>query len=282
MGLVFPNPIGIAAGFDKDARVPDAVLGLGCGFAEIGTVTPLPQAGNPRPRVFRLLRGPRADQSPRLQQWRARRRAAAPAATRRRSRHPGHRRRQHRRQQGRGRPHRRLRQRSRDLQRRRELLHRQHLLAEHAGPARPAGAGRPRRVARATDGGARNDSSRPAAPQRPIIVKIAPDIAEADLPAICERLLRTCRRRHRRLQHDAIAPRPRRHPGARRPAGSRAAPLFHRSTAMLARVYRLTEGRVPLIGIGGIDSPETALAKIEAGAIPAAALHGADLRGPWV
>src|ERR1044071_4994479 len=50
-----PNPIGIAAGFDKDGRVPDAVLGLGCGFAEIGTVTPLPQAGNPQPRVFRLI-----------------------------------------------------------------------------------------------------------------------------------------------------------------------------------------------------------------------------------
>ena len=54
-GLSFPNPLGIAAGFDKDARVPDAVLGLGCGFAEIGTVTPLPQSGNPKPRVFRLV-----------------------------------------------------------------------------------------------------------------------------------------------------------------------------------------------------------------------------------
>ena len=53
-GLSFPNPIGIAAGFDKDARVPDAILGLGCGFAEIGTTTPRPQPGNPAPRVFRL------------------------------------------------------------------------------------------------------------------------------------------------------------------------------------------------------------------------------------
>ena len=54
-GLDFPNPIGIAAGFDKDARVPDAVLAMGCGFAEIGTVTPKPQPGNPKPRVFRLV-----------------------------------------------------------------------------------------------------------------------------------------------------------------------------------------------------------------------------------
>ncbi|MGI9411529.1 MAG: quinone-dependent dihydroorotate dehydrogenase, partial [Hyphomicrobiaceae bacterium] len=55
-GLSFPNPIGIAAGFDKDARVYDAVLAIGFGFAEIGTVTPLAQKGNPRPRVFRLIR----------------------------------------------------------------------------------------------------------------------------------------------------------------------------------------------------------------------------------
>ena len=53
-GLDFPNPIGIAAGFDKDARAPEALLRLGFGFVEIGTVTPLPQPGNPRPRVFRL------------------------------------------------------------------------------------------------------------------------------------------------------------------------------------------------------------------------------------
>ena len=53
-GLAFPNPLGIAAGFDKDARVVGAVLGMGLGFAEIGTVTPRPQQGNPRPRVFRL------------------------------------------------------------------------------------------------------------------------------------------------------------------------------------------------------------------------------------
>ncbi len=53
-GRDFPNPIGIAAGFDKDARVPDALLGLGFGFVETGTVTPRPQPGNPKPRVFRL------------------------------------------------------------------------------------------------------------------------------------------------------------------------------------------------------------------------------------
>ena len=53
-GLGFPSPVGLAAGFDKDAEVADAMLGLGFGFVEIGTLTPLPQAGNDRPRLFRL------------------------------------------------------------------------------------------------------------------------------------------------------------------------------------------------------------------------------------
>ena len=53
-GLNFPNPVGLAAGFDKNAEVPDALIRLGFGFVEVGTITPKPQAGNPRPRVFRL------------------------------------------------------------------------------------------------------------------------------------------------------------------------------------------------------------------------------------
>jgi len=54
LGLSFPNPIGLAAGFDKDAKAPEAMLGLGFGWVEVGTLTPLPQAGNPPPRMFRL------------------------------------------------------------------------------------------------------------------------------------------------------------------------------------------------------------------------------------
>ena len=58
----------MAAGYDKNAEVPDALLGLGFGFAEIGTVTPLPQAGNPKPRIFRLVDGRGGDQPAGLQQ----------------------------------------------------------------------------------------------------------------------------------------------------------------------------------------------------------------------
>jgi dihydroorotate dehydrogenase len=53
-GLTFPSPVGLAAGFDKDAEVFDEMLGLGFGFVEVGTITPLPQPGNARPRLFRL------------------------------------------------------------------------------------------------------------------------------------------------------------------------------------------------------------------------------------
>lgn len=53
-GLDFPSPVGLAAGFDKDAEVPQQMLGLGFGFVEVGTITPKPQPGNPKPRLFRL------------------------------------------------------------------------------------------------------------------------------------------------------------------------------------------------------------------------------------
>ena len=53
-GIAFPGPLGAAPGYDKNGEVPDALLRLGFGFAEVGTVTPLPQAGNPKPRLFRL------------------------------------------------------------------------------------------------------------------------------------------------------------------------------------------------------------------------------------
>ncbi len=54
LGLKFPNPVGLAAGFDKNAETTEAMLGFGFGFVEAGTVTPKPQSGNPTPRIFRL------------------------------------------------------------------------------------------------------------------------------------------------------------------------------------------------------------------------------------
>ena len=54
MGLRFPNPVGLAAGLDKDGRYIDGLAALGFGFIEVGTVTPKAQPGNPKPRMFRL------------------------------------------------------------------------------------------------------------------------------------------------------------------------------------------------------------------------------------
>ena len=67
-GLDFPNPVGMAPGFDKDARVPRELLGMGFGFVEVGTLTPRAQSGNPPPRMFRSFDRPRRDQPARLQQ----------------------------------------------------------------------------------------------------------------------------------------------------------------------------------------------------------------------
>ena len=161
-GLTFPNPVGLAAGFDKNAEVPDQLFRLGFGFVEVGGVTPQPQPGNPRPRLFRLD----ADEGVinRLglnSEGVGGGRGAARGARGR----AGHRRHQHRRQQGHGRPHRRLRGVHRGAGAACDVSHRQRLVAEHAGPAQPAAGGRARRTARARDrcARARRERGAPAA-----------------------------------------------------------------------------------------------------------------------
>jgi dihydroorotate dehydrogenase len=119
-------------------------------------------------------------------------------------------------------------------------------------------------------------------PRVPIIVKIAPDIAEDDLAPVVARL--------EQHQVDAIAvsnttlSRARLSPSRdmNESGGLSGRPLFHRSTVALARVYQLTGGRIPLIGLGGIDSGETALAKIEAGATLLQLYTGMIYEGPGV
>ena len=80
LGMRFPNPLGLAAGFDKNAEVPGPMLKLGFGFVEVGTLTPRPQDGNARPRLFRLQRGRGGHQPLRLQQRRLRAGESAPHA----------------------------------------------------------------------------------------------------------------------------------------------------------------------------------------------------------
>lgn len=261
-GLDFPNPLGIAAGFDKDARVPDAVLAMGCGFAEIGTVTPLPQAGNPQPRVFRLIRDRAV-----INRLGFNNQGHAAALARLMARA--------------GRSgivgvnigaNKDAADRSADYVAGLEAFYgvATYLTVNISSPNTPglrdlqAPAALDELLARVF--AARAARIAAGAPTRPIVVKIAPDIAEDDLPAIAEKLL------HHKVDAIAVSNTTLARPGLIDAAGGREAgglsgrPLFHRSTAMLARVYRATGGQVPLIGIGGIDSGATALAKIEAGA----------------
>ncbi len=262
-GLRFANPVGIAAGFDKDARVPNAVLAMGCGFAEIGTVTPLPQPGNPKPRVFRLgedhgvinrlgfnNQGHAAALS-RLQQLRtdgiegivgvnigANKDAADRTA---------------------------------DYVRGIATFYdvASYFTVNISSPNTPglrdlqAPAALDELLGRVM--AARAEHMSQGKPARPIFVKIAPDVASEDLPAIAERLLAhqvdAIAVSNTTLARDGLRSSSRTETG-----GLSGRPLFHRSTVMLARMYQATGGRIPLMGIGGIDSPQTALAKIEAGA----------------
>lgn len=259
-GLAFPNPVGVAAGFDKDARVPDAVLAMGCGFAEIGTVTPRPQAGNPKPRIFRLIEdravinrlgfnnGGHAAALARLQKRPAKGIVGVNIGANKNTV-----------------------DRAADYVRGLETFNAvaSYFTVNISSPNTPglrdlqAPAALDELLGRVM--AARDTLTAGGAPKRPIVVKIAPDIAEEDLPAIVERLVAHAvdgiAVSNTTLARPALKSRE-----AAEAGGLSGRPLFERSTIVLARVHALSGGKVPLIGIGGIDSGETALQKIEAGA----------------
>ena len=255
-GLDFPNPLGMAAGFDKDSRVPRQLLDAGFGFVEIGTLTPLPQSGNPSPRIFRsssdlgivnrlgfnnqghdaalarLRERPRGivgvniganrDSADRVEDYVQGIERLAPVASYftvniSSPNTPG----------------------LRDLQAPDALdaLLKRVQVARQALPSPP-----------------------------PLLVKLAPDLADDDLPEIVKIIVANGADgivvSNTTLARDGLSDRA----FAKEAGGLSGRPLFARSTRMLARVYRLTGGKLPLIGVGGIDSGETGLAKIEAGA----------------
>ena len=259
-GLAFPNPIGLAAGFDKNAEVPGAMLGLGFGFVEIGTITPRPQAGNPRPRVFRLTAdeavvnrlgfnndgheaaaarlarrrgsgivgvniGANKDARDRIADYAAGITALAPYASYfnvnvSSPNTPG----------------------LRDLQQETAL---DDLLA---------------RVLAARDAAATHG-------RKPVLLKIAPDVSLQELDAI----VAVARRRgvDGLVVANTTVARPSTlvdKAGAAETGGLSGRPLFSSSTRMLAETYRRVEGAFPLIGVGGIDSADAAWTKLLAGA----------------
>ncbi|MGB7046682.1 MAG: quinone-dependent dihydroorotate dehydrogenase [Methylocella sp.] len=260
-GLDFPNPLGLAAGFDKNGEVVDYILRLGFGFTEVGTITPLAQGGQSRPRLFRLTR----DQA-------VINRLGFPS-------------------QGHAAVHARLASRAQKPgivginlgankdsgDRPADYVRGIEAFADAAdyftinvsSPNTP-GLRDLQKSSALDDLLARVLDARDIAAERfgrkPVLLKIAPDLTLAELDEIVK-----CAR-SRKIDGLSISnttvsrPATLRDPSVNEPGGLSGRPLFALSTQMLAAAYLRTENQFPLIGVGGVDSPETAFAKIEAGA----------------
>jgi len=272
LGLDFPNPLGMAAGFDKHAEVADGLLGLGFGFVEVGTITPRPQLGNPTPRLFRL---PEHDALVNRFGFNS---------------------------EGHDRVHARL-----AARRRRTGILGVNVGANKDSPDRIDDYARGvTRFADVADYIAINISSpntpglrdlheagdlarllgavvgaRDAAPRRvPLLVKISPDLDDEAL-AVVVRIARESGIAGLIVANTTVS---RAEVAGHRHAGEAGGlsgrPLFQRSTAMLAKVRALAGPDMVLVGVGGVDSPETAFAKILAGADLVQIYTGLIFRGP--
>lgn len=255
LGRAFANPIGLAAGFDKDARAVGPLLGLGFGFVETGTVTPRPQAGNPRPRLFRLAEdraviNRMGFNNEGLARYRARLAGLAdrPAPVganlgiNKEGADP-----------------------ERDFP---ALVSAVAPLADYvvinvSSPNTPG----LRDLQREAELSRILAAVASAVPNRPpLLVKVAPDLSPEGLAAVVETAIASAAA-GLIVSNTTIARPPGLRSAARdEPGGLSGAPLFEPSTAMLARAYRLARGRLALIGVGGVASGADALAKIEAGA----------------
>jgi dihydroorotate dehydrogenase len=269
-GLALPNPVGIAAGFDKNAEVVRAALAAGPGFLEIGAVTPRPQPGNPRPRLFRL-----AEDQAAINRFGFNNQGMEAVAPRLAARgagivgvNLGANKDAADRAQDYVTVLRRLyaladfftvnvsspnTEKLRDLQGRAAL----DMLLGRVMTARSE-------LAKAELGG-----------KKPIFLKIAPDLAQAEIADIAELALAHgldgIIATNTTLARDGLASR---HAGEA--GGLSGQPLFARSTEVLGQLYRLTGGKVPLVGVGGVATAEQAYAKIRAGASAGRIAQGLD------
>jgi dihydroorotate dehydrogenase len=261
-GLNFPNPIGMAAGFDKNAEVPDALLRLGFGFVEIGTVTPKPQTGNPRPRLFRLERdegvinrlgfnndgaeaalrrlasrahmggivgvnvGANKDSVDRTADYVKLIETFAPVAS--------------------------------------------YFTVNVSSPNTPGlrdlqqSAALDDLLAKVIDA---RERVRKSAGDAPVLLKIAPDLSLAELDDVVH--IARSRRVDGMIVANTTLARPstlRETNRLKEQGGLSGRPLFRLSTRMVAETYVRAEGAFPLIGVGGIDTGGAALTKIRAGA----------------
>ncbi len=269
-GLTFPNPVGLAAGFDKNAEVPDAMLAAGFGFAECGTLTPRPQAGNPRPRVFRLL----ADKGV-INRLGFNNEGFAPAVTR-------------------------LKTRARrgivglNVGANKDTADRtddyvdgiktfaplaDYLTINISSPNTPGL--RDLQAAEALDDLlARSLEARDAfTPRKPVLLKIAPDLTLQELDDVVR--VARARRVDGMIVSNTTVSRPDvlRDPNRKESGGLSGRPLFDLSTRMLARTWQRVENQFPLVGAGGIDSADAAWQKIRAGAALVQLYSGMVYRG---
>lgn len=270
-GLRFPNPVGTAAGFDKNAEAADAVLRVGAGFAEIGTVTPRPQEGNPRPRLFRLA----ADRA---------------VINRMGFNNLGHAAALARLSEGRGTGIVGI-----NLGANKDTADRaadyvagitafadvaSYFTVNVSSPNTP-GLRDLQQAAALDDLLARVLAARDAAVQRrPVLLKIAPDVSLGDLDDI----VAVARRRaiDGMIVSNTTVGRPatlRNQAAGAQAGGLSGRPLFALSTRMLAETYVRVAGAFPLVGVGGIDSGAAAIAKLEAGATLIQLYSGLVYRG---
>ncbi|MFC3694849.1 quinone-dependent dihydroorotate dehydrogenase [Chenggangzhangella methanolivorans] len=275
-GLHFPNPVGLAAGFDKDARVPDAMLGLGFGFVEIGSVTPRPQAGNPKPRLFRL-----AEDRAVVNRMGFNNAGASEAESRLARRA--------------GRPgivgvnvgaNKDSEDRAADyaLGISAFARHASFFVVNISSPNTPglrdlqAKAALDDLAARAIE--TRDKAAAQGLPRRPVLLKIAPDLDLLGLDDVVE--VARARGFDGLIVSNTTLARPATLKGAaaKEAGGLSGAPLMRRSTWMLAQAHLRMEGAMPLVGVGGVASGADALAKIRAGATLVELYSGLVFEGP--
>lgn len=282
-GLDFPNPLGLAAGFDKNGEAPHVWARLGFGFAELGTVTALAQPGNPRPRMFRL-----PELGALINRLGFNNHGAAAVAAGLAARLAG------------GRPPiplginlgksklASLDDAAADYCASLRALHRlaDYLVLNVSSPNTPglrdlqAEAQLAPLLAAVQDENRRLAAAAGRAPV-PLLLKIAPDLADEALPAIVA-LARAHRLAGLIATNTTVdrAALPAGHPLAGEAGGLSGAPLRARSTAVVRQLYRLAGGGLPIVGVGGIASGADAYEKIRAGASLVQAYTGFIYRGP--
>ena len=259
-GVTFPNPLGMAAGYDKNAEVPDALLSLGFGFAEVGTLTPLGQPGNPKPRMFRLEQDNAV-----INRLGFNNEGHAAALARLRARN------------GQGIVGINIGANKDSEDRIADYVKGIHAFYGVAGyftanissPNTPGLRDLQAResLARLLDAvlAARDAEAVKAGRRVPVFLKIAPDLTDEGMDDIAAEVLAHDLDglivSNTTLSRDGLTD-----PQKGEAGGLSGAPLFEKSTAVLAAMRKRVGPDLPIIGVGGVSSAETALEKIRAGA----------------